>query len=1205
MKYITGTQDSDSLNDTKDTDTIIGLDGDDILRTGHGGMDRLIGGSNARKTTVTSNGSDTYVILPSESTTTSTQRLWVYDNSISETEIDVLDLSGIASGIGDLRFMGTHDLQIVATHPTDATRKINITLLGQFDHERMGIETIRIGSKTWDISPHLNLAELRGGLFLGATDGADVLRTKNWITFPVSAGNGDDEIHGSLGTDMLYGGTGNDTLYSGEGGNAQLTGGNYNWIKTSDSNGSDTFVIEPSASPRHIHIFDRSTSDTEIDTLDLSAVALNLKQLSFFSFSWSRSQSDLNISVNSTDGSPTGTIIHIRDQFSPYSEYPPAEGFSVIEKIKTGSEILDLHDLSTREAVDSVVNLGVSGSNDTVHGAELSENTIFSLDGNDTIFGGKKNDKLDGGPGDDTFYTGTDGNDHMSDPSGSDIYIIQDKAGHSNNRYIVVEDKDISNSTTDTLDLTDFIPDISKLTFSRNINPKSYYPENDLFIRSPTPTDTIGDVVIIKDQFSRSKNRSDGKGIEYIRHGEQTWNVENFVLASEFSSLFNLGADDNNNTLLGNLQEPNELHGFGGDDHLYGGNKRDLLAGGEGNDTLYIGGFQGASDQLFGGTFSSETTAKNGSDTYKIQGKENQRSTYSTEVTIYDNAWSNSEIDTLDFGNFVPKDGTLFFTGDENLTIELTKNQIETIADITIKGQFKNTSDGIGIERIKIGNKSWNIGEADSASEVTSRIVYGATSGADILRAPNDGRSSYPYDHVLMGFGGKDKLFGNLGSDELIGGHGNDKLYTGNWGKDFLRGGDGSSNIVFSNGSDTYVLNRKNKNGTYNDDQEIMIEDFARSSRENDTLDLTGFGKLYDLNFIQDPSGDLLIKPADNSSDQTNFAGHGYVRILKQFDSHNTYLGIETLKHGKRTQNINQYATLSQNISAFVHGTSNRKDIIHGSPDHENSIFGMNGNDVLYGGEKDDVINGGRGNDSLHPGGGYDTLIGGKGNDRYFLSWQGAKIIERKNRGTDTVFTTCDNPYVLPKNVENLNLIRTDKTSICTGTGNSQNNTIRGTWGTDELAGKKGRDTLIGRDGVDLLLGGRGKDRLIGGGGSDVLGGQKGGDVITGGAGKDYFAYASPDQGLDKITDFNRSDGDKIAVNRKKFRGFTNAGQLDAQRFVANKNGIAMNSGTYFVFNTRTHTLYYDPDGSGRKATVKLATFSNKANLTNTDIVSI
>lgn len=79
-----------------------------------------------------------------------------------------------------------------------------------------------------------------------------------------------------------------------------------------------------------------------------------------------------------------------------------------------------------------------------------------------------------------------------------------------------------------------------------------------------------------------------------------------------------------------------------------------------------------------------------------------------------------------------------------------------------------------------------------------------------------------------------------------------------------------------------------------------------------------------------------------------------------------------------------------------------------------------------------------------------------------------------------------------------------------------------------------GNDSVLGGSEDDLLFGYDGRDTIRGGDGSDVLVGGFGADRLTGGTGADTFVFQSTfDSGpvgpaRDVITDFRRSDGDKI-----------------------------------------------------------------------------
>jgi Ca2+-binding RTX toxin-like protein len=72
--------------------------------------------------------------------------------------------------------------------------------------------------------------------------------------------------------------------------------------------------------------------------------------------------------------------------------------------------------------------------------------------------------------------------------------------------------------------------------------------------------------------------------------------------------------------------------------------------------------------------------------------------------------------------------------------------------------------------------------------------------------------------------------------------------------------------------------------------------------------------------------------------------------------------------------------------------------------------------------------------------------------------------------------------------------------------GDSSDNNLSGTVGSDRLYGREGNDSLYGRSGDDLLVGGAGADRLEGGLGADRLSGGSGSDDLNGFDGDDIIA---------------------------------------------------------------------------------------------------
>ncbi|MBD2258297.1 calcium-binding protein [Pseudanabaena sp. FACHB-2040] len=123
-----------------------------------------------------------------------------------------------------------------------------------------------------------------------------------------------------------------------------------------------------------------------------------------------------------------------------------------------------------------------------------------------------------------------------------------------------------------------------------------------------------------------------------------------------------------------------------------------------------------------------------------------------------------------------------------------------------------------------------------------------------------------------------------------------------------------------------------------------------------------------------------------------------------------------------------------------------------------------------------------------------------------------------------------------------------------TGLGTNAHDVVRGGRGHEKLSGWLGDDIIQGgagndvlyggfgelsgrlmqlglwspNDGDDKLLGEEGDDALYGEGGNDYLEGGAGSDVSTGGAGADTFVLDAQG-GVDRITDFNAQEGDRIA----------------------------------------------------------------------------
>ncbi|MEH2120754.1 beta strand repeat-containing protein [Nostoc sp.] len=178
---------------------------------------------------------------------------------------------------------------------------------------------------------------------------------------------------------------------------------------------------------------------------------------------------------------------------------------------------------------------------------------------------------------------------------------------------------------------------------------------------------------------------------------------------------------------------------------------------------------------------------------------------------------------------------------------------------------------------------------------------------------------------------------------------------------------------------------------------------------------------------------------------------------------------------------------------------------------------------------------------------------------------------------------------------------------------NDLNNNIAGFDNSnDVINGQGGNDIINGNSGNDLLRGGSGDDILIGGEGNDTLVGGFGNDVLVSGVGADRFLYNTDAAfdltavGVDAISDFNSSEGDKIILDKTTFNAITSA----AGTSFSNKSDfqITNSAGTStakIVYDPVSGQLFYNPNGSttGFGSGGLFATLTGAPTLTASDFV--
>ena len=137
------------------------------------------------------------------------------------------------------------------------------------------------------------------------------------------------------------------------------------------------------------------------------------------------------------------------------------------------------------------------------------------------------------------------------------------------------------------------------------------------------------------------------------------------------------------------------------------------------------------------------------------------------------------------------------------------------------------------------------------------------------------------------------------------------------------------------------------------------------------------------------------------------------------------------------------------------------------------------------------------------------------------------------------------------------------------------------------------------------LTGNATNNNLVGGSGNDTLLGLGGQDTLTGGLGAEKFRFNSPSDGMDTITDFSRTQGDKIELFGTGFNSLVwTDGVSNALAPSVFSMGTSANSWTNsIIYNNSNGIVYFDADALGSGSQIALAQLSPGLNLTNQDFI--
>ena len=832
-------------------------------------------------------------------------------------------------------------------------------------------------------------------------------------------------------------------------------------------------------------------------------------------------------------------------------------GDTVSELVGEGTDTVNASISFTLGA--NVENLVLTGTDNNSATGNSGNNSITGNSGNNTIDGAGGTDSMAGGQGNDTYIV-DDATDTVTEGVAAGTDTVNASVSYTltaNVENLVLTGVAAINGTGNDL--------ANVLTGNAANNTLSGGIGNDT-LNGNGGTDTMlggtGDDAYTVDDSTDVVTELVGEGTDSV-----TSSIT-YTLTSDVENLTLTGTTDLNGT-------GNALNNI-----LVGNTGKNILTGGDGNDTYYV---QTSSDVVV------ETSSTGGVDTVYAAGGfslgnnvENLVLQSLTGVTATGNGNSLNNTITGGAGNdqIDGKAGTDTMAGglgDDNYYVD---NGMDVVTEAA----------NAGTDRV---NSSVNFTLATNFEDLTltgSGDINGTGNSVNNVINGNTG------DNILTGGGGNDTLDGRTGTDNMKGGAGHDIYWvdnvgdlvdeTGGWGTDLVNS---SVNYTLTTDVENLILLGSAVSGTGNAVDNKLTGNNANNTLTgldgNDTLD----GKSGADTMVGGTGNDIYV--IDNALDvATENASEGTDRADTKVDY--------TL--AANIENLTMLGT------SGINGTGNSLDNIITGNIGRNQLFGMDGNDTLNGGQA------------------VDQMTGGNGNDTYYVDNVGDVVTEAAGvgTGTDTVFST--QTYTLSANVENLTLTGSTNRNA-TGnadaniiTGNTGNNVLDGKGGADTLAGGLGNDTYVvdasdslveasgggtdlvradftytlsttqeienltlygtaaingtgntlgnvitGNSGINTLSGLAGNDTILGLGGNDFLAGGSGTDTLTGGLGNDTFVFSAlsdsrTTEGIDTISDF--ATGDIINVSAID----ANTGVAGDQAFVADTNGTFV-AGEYSV----------------------------------------
>ncbi|MGH8689042.1 MAG: calcium-binding protein, partial [Burkholderiales bacterium] len=365
--------------------------------------------------------------------------------------------------------------------------------------------------------------------------------------------------------------------------------------------------------------------------------------------------------------------------------------------------------------------------------------------------------------------------------------------------------------------------------------------------------------------------------------------------------------------------------------------------------------------------------------------------------------------------------------------------------------------------------------------------------------------------------GGNDWIEGNGGSDILIGGTGGD-LMSGDTGtadssgateaRDIMFGDNAQVNLALPAGANFFSIYTGSADGGGND---VMY------GNGGDDLMMGGQGAdlMYGGAGDDDMIGGHNVAFGSDGNDTMNGGAGADVMI----GDNGNITRLVNPQNGDWVRNPAPFNDAVRQVSLYDILDGVAGDDVMSGGDGNDILYGQSGNDTMSGGAGDDEMYGGLGNDTMTGDAGDDVMLGGLGQIIRAYNPNGTALLNPDGSWHKDVLLTdvayivgsivMEGPNVPCGDIATVNALTNADVALLTGVYNadgSKQMLDRYDWNTEaillDLVGD-GNDNISGGDGNDALYGQRGNDTLSGGAGTDFVAGGTGNDTIDGGDGND------------------------------------------------------------------------------------------------------